>query len=105
MYCAQRLHNRCYVRKGLGNTGSISHKDGSQIERISGPMTFPFIGEGQMVTSLIGWYGDNVTSWRGAPIIVSYMPQYSCTLDASFNRRICSQMLTCTWEAEFSDVP
>ena len=51
MYCAQRLHNRCYVRKGLGNTGSISHKDGSQIERISGPMTFPFIGEGQMVTS------------------------------------------------------
>lgn len=54
---------------------------------------------------LTGWSDDIVTSWRGAPIIVSYMPQYSCTLDVSFNRKICSHVLTCTWEVEFSDVP
>lgn len=37
MYCTQDLRDQCYVLKILGVTDSTIHKDGSKVERESGP--------------------------------------------------------------------
>lgn len=73
MYCTQRLDNCCYVWKGMGITGSIGHKDGSQIERKLGPNELPYWW--WRVDGDIAQHVDHVTMW---PLDSEY-PTLSCT--------------------------